>query len=156
MMSFHLKTFWKTFFKLEQDISRLWWLPPKQITILIDAQYYLFLLLWFGIGKKNQAERTKLQEEEPRQDLWSSRKKISIDHVAPQVGHKYQTMIKHMYTVLTWNIHSLSLSPPRRSLRTLKSWDVAHTHTYLLGSVRHLSDHIIFLAEGVLAKVWPV
>ena len=54
----------------------------------------------------------KKSQEEPRQDLWSSRKKISIDHVAPQVGHKYQyqTMIEHMYTVLTWNIYSLSLS----------------------------------------------
>ena len=50
----------------------------------------------------------KKSQEEPRQDLWSSRKKISIDHVAPQVGQKYQTMIEHMYTVLTWNIYSLS------------------------------------------------
>ena len=93
----------KTFFKLEQNITRLWWLPPKQITSLLDAQYYLFQLLWFGIGKLQE-------EEEPRQDLWSSRKKISIDHVAPQVGQKYQTMIEHMYTVLTWNTYSLSLS----------------------------------------------
>ena len=52
----------------------------------------------------------KKSQEEPRQDLWSSRKKISIDHVAPQVGQKYQTMIEHMYTVLTWNTYSLSLS----------------------------------------------
>ena len=52
----------------------------------------------------------KKSQEEPRQDLWSSRKKISIDHVAPQVGQKYQTMIEHMYTVLTWNTYSLFLA----------------------------------------------
>ena len=122
----------KTFFKLEQNITRLWWLPPKQITSLLDAQYYLFQLLWFGIGKLQE-------EEEPRQDLWSSRKKISIDHVAPQVGHKYQyqTMIEHMYTVLTWNIYSLSLSldwltsHSRGMCRIPEGWVKIHFHSVL-------------------------
>ena len=146
----------KTFFKLEQNITRLWWLPPKQITSLLDAQYYLFQLLWFGIGKLQE-------EEEPRQDLWSSRKKISIDHVAPQVGHKYQyqTMIEHMYTVLTWNIYSLSLA---KLCKLIKPFYSPHSTIWVAPSILTFSDlfrffhdfHIVLLIFYLLLSIFRI
>ena len=75
----------------------------------------------------------KKSQEEPRQDLWSSRKKISIDHVAPQVGHKYQTMIEHMYAVLTLNIYSLSSLTSKYSSKSSSStehWSCPYWHNH--------------------------
>ena len=78
----------KTFFKLEQNITRLWWLPPKQITILLDAQYYLFRLLWFAIGKLQEEEprrtKTRSMEQQEEDQYWpccsASRTQISISN----------------------------------------------------------------------------
>ena len=93
----------------------------------------------------------KKSQEEPRQDLWSSRKKISIDHVAPQVGQKYQTMIEHMYTVLTWNIYSLSLSLSLVPQNKMNCYDSGYAVSAVLWG-KKCSRHI-FCREDLIAEL---
>ena len=76
---------WKqfeTFFKLEQNITRLWWLPPTQYYDSICCNFDFEL--GSNTKKKEEAKRSKKKEEERRREHpRSHRKKISNDHVAP-------------------------------------------------------------------------
>ena len=74
----------KTFFKLEQNITRLWWLPPTQYYDSICCNFDFEL--GSNTEKKEETRRSKKKKEERRQEHpRSHRKKISNDHVAPQV-----------------------------------------------------------------------
>ena len=76
------------FFKLEQNILRPWWPPPK--LLWCSVPFVPTIVIWnceWSPTKKNQDKNAmKLH--------W--RKKISFDHVAPQIGQKCQTTIEYM------------------------------------------------------------
>ena len=146
MMSVHLKTFWKLFQIITEHYKALVASPQTDhyfawCSVTTICSDYCDLPL--GSYKKKS-------QEEPRQDLWSSRKKISIDHVAPQVGQKYQTMIEHMYTVLTWNTYSLSLSRPVPFIPT-QPQPLPKLRTYLgtWGKLRWVALNCLSLASCV-------
>ena len=79
-----------SFSNLERTFKAMVASPQQNITTLfstICSNYY-------GKLKKKCYGAGKLKKK-----LRSCRKKISNDHVAPQVGQKYQTMIENMYNV---------------------------------------------------------
>ena len=85
-----------SFSNLERTFKAMVASPQQNITTLfstICSNYYGKLKR----NKKKNYRTGKLKKNKKKKR--SCRKKISNDHVAPQVGQKYQTMIENMYNV---------------------------------------------------------
>ena len=98
IISFNLKTFWK-FVQIRTEHFKALVASPQT-----ENQFYLFHLLWIGIGKLHQQER--------RQDhnLRIYRKKISNGHICSTSLVKHYNIVVTEYVTLSWLEIHLSLS----------------------------------------------
>ena len=80
MMSFFLKDF-ENFFKLEQNILRLWWLPPKQNTIMLSTICSIYCDLELGSSTKKKEDKIPIYGATGRRSV--------VTMYAPQVWQKY-------------------------------------------------------------------
>ena len=67
---------------------------PNRRPHCFDAQYYLFQILWSGIGKLHQ---------EKSQECYGTAGRRSVLTIWFYKLKKCQTMIENMYNLLTWN-----------------------------------------------------
>ena len=71
----------KTFFKLEQNITRLWWLPPKQNIIMLSTICSINCDLESGSPAKKKEDKIAICGAAGRRSV--------LTMYAPQVWRKY-------------------------------------------------------------------
>ena len=75
----------KTFFKLEQNILRLWWLPPKQNSTMLSAICSIYCDLELGSSTKKKEDKIPIYGATGRRSV--------VTMYAPQVWQKIPQLV---------------------------------------------------------------